>query len=76
MCFPQTPKTGVFGPALEPKYRHDLHFGACLSRAHFLWVFSGSLINPPNRNVGHSVEIFNRSCILLLRSLPEIMWAQ
>ena len=42
---------------------------ALCARAHFLRVFSGSLMNPPNRQ--KLWDDINRSCILLPRLLPE-----
>ena len=42
---------------------------ALCARAHFLRVFSGSLMNPPNRQ--KMWDDFNRSCILLPRLLPK-----
>ena len=42
---------------------------ALCATAHFLRVFSGSLMNPPNRQ--KLWDVFNRSCILLPRLLPK-----
>ena len=42
---------------------------ALCATAHFLRVFSGSLMNPPNRQ--KLWDDFNRSCILLPRLLPK-----
>ena len=45
---------------------------ALCARAHFLRVFPGSLINPPNRqklHVGHSIEIFQQK----LHFAPAVM---
>ena len=41
---------------------------ALCARAHFLRVFSGLVNEPakPSKTVGHSIDDFNRSCILLL----------
>ena len=42
---------------------------ALCATAHFLRIFSGSLMNPPNRQ--KLWDVFNRSCILLPRLLPK-----